>query len=173
MLKVLVLCLAVAASAAWSVPVRALTINWSDAPVPVPTLAMRDRDGQDVAIDSFRGRIVVLNLWATWCGPCRLEMPSLAALQKRFDAAEVEVVALAIDRADWPALDAFMVEVGAENVRVLRDPTGASAVVLQSPGLPATLVIDGEGNERFRHYGYADWAAPEVIAALQELAASD
>ena len=171
MLKVLVAGLALAASFVASLPVRALSINWSDAPVPVPTLAMVDRDGKAVDVESFRGRVVVLNLWATWCGPCRLEMPSLGELQARFDPADVQVVALAIDHAEWPALDAFMAETGGEDLRVLRDATGASALVLGVPGLPATIVIDDDGAERFRHYGYADWAADEVVAALTQLAA--
>ncbi|MFW5833128.1 MAG: TlpA family protein disulfide reductase [Pseudomonadota bacterium] len=159
-----------ATSLAWSVPANALSINWAEAPAAMPALTMRDRSDAPVELDAFEGRVVVLNLWATWCAPCRREMPSLAALQAAFDEADVQVVALALDRADFEALDAFMAEVGASNLLVLRDAGMASARALDAPGLPATFVVDREGTERFRHFGFADWSTPEVIEALRALA---
>lgn len=172
MIKVLLACIAVVTSVVWSVPGRALSINWADAPKVVPSFVLEDRNGAAVALEDFAGRVLVVNLWATWCAPCRLEMPSLAALQAAFPPDEVLVIAVAVDRADLPALDAFMAEVGAENLLVLRDAPAASARALGAPGLPATLVLDRDGAERFRHYGYADWAAADVVAALRDLAAA-
>jgi thiol-disulfide isomerase/thioredoxin len=158
---------------ALSVPVHALSINWDSAPEAMPELAMVDRDGEAVALEAFAGRIVVLNLWATWCAPCRREMPTLADLQDAFDEDELIVVALAIDRAGFDELDLFMDEVGAGNLLVLHDASMASARALDAPGLPGTLVIDRDGHERFRHFGYADWSTAEVVAALRDLVAAD
>lgn len=152
-----------------SVPASALSINWADAPEPVPALTMVDRDGRAVELDEFAGRVVVLNFWATWCAPCRAEMPSLAALQEAFAGEELTVLALAIDRASFDELDQFMAEVGAENLLVLQDRSMASARAIDAPGLPGTLVIDQDGQERFRHFGYADWGTAEVIETLREL----
>lgn len=165
--------LAVFLALASSVPAHALSINWDAAPKPIPDLAMVDRGGEAVALDRFAGRVVVLNLWATWCAPCRREMPSLAALQEAFPEAALTVVALALDRASFDELDDFMAEVGASNLLVLQDASMASARALDVPGLPATLVVDRDGAERFRHLGYADWSTADVIAALQAFVDAD
>ncbi len=156
-----------------SVPVHALSINWDAAPAAMPELSMVDRDGEAVALEAFQGRVVVLNLWATWCAPCRREMPTLADLQDAFPEAELIVLALAIDRAGFDELDAFMDEVGAGNILVLQDSSLASARTLDAPGLPGTFVVDREGRERFRHFGYADWSTAEVVDALRDLVAAD
>jgi thiol-disulfide isomerase/thioredoxin len=153
-----------------SVPASALTINWDRPGEALPPLAMETPAGEVVGLDAFAGRVVVLNLWATWCAPCKREMPTLAALQAAFDPDAVRVVALAIDRAGFDALRAFLAEVDAGSLHLLRDAEGAVARALEAPGLPVTLVIDGEGRQRFRHAGYADWSTPEVTAAIAELA---
>ncbi len=154
----------------WSVPVWALAINWKEPPQPLPELVMEDRDGTRLGLDDFAGEIVVLNLWATWCAPCKVEMPTLAALQEATADRDVRVVALAIDRAGFEALDAFMAEADASGLLVLRDESAAAARALGAGGLPVTLVIDREGRERFRHAGYADWGTPDVVEAIEALA---
>ncbi|MEO1090313.1 MAG: TlpA disulfide reductase family protein [Pseudomonadota bacterium] len=152
-----------------SVPVLARPINWHEAPQPLTPLTMVDRNSAEVGLDAFAGRVVVLNLWATWCAPCRAEMPTLAALQDAFDPEDVIVVALAVDQAPWATLDGFMAEVAAANLHVLRDPQGAAARALGVAGLPVTLVIDGDGRERLRHLGYADWGTADVVDAVGAL----
>jgi len=152
-----------------SVPAPALTINW-DRPTPLPPLELETAAGETVGLDAFAGRVVVLNLWATWCAPCEREMPTLAALQAAFDPAAVRVVALAIDRADFDDLESFLAELGADDLRLVRDAAGAMARALDAPGLPVTLILDAEGRERFRHAGYADWSTDAVVEAVGELA---
>jgi thiol-disulfide isomerase/thioredoxin len=170
MVRVLALAFLLLLSAG-SVPVSALTINW-DRATALPPLEMETEAGDTVTLDAFAGRIVVLNLWATWCAPCKREMPTLAALQAAFDPDEVRVVALAIDRADFDALRAFLGEADAGNLELLRDADGAAARALEAPGLPVTLIVDADGHERFRHAGYADWSTAEVKQAIGELAAA-
>ena len=153
-----------------SVPAPALTINWDRPAETLPELEMQTPAGEVVGLDAFEGRVVVLNLWATWCAPCKREMPTLAALQAAFDPEAVRVVALAIDRAGFDALRTFLEEVDAGSLRLLRDAEGAVARALEAPGLPVTLVIDRKGRQRFRHAGYADWSTPEVTATIAELA---
>jgi len=168
MARVLALVVFILASVA-SVPAPALTINW-DRPTPLPPLALETAAGGTVGLDAFGGRVVVLNLWATWCAPCEREMPTLAALQAAFDPAAVRVVALAVDRAGFDELEGFLAELGADDLRLLRDPDGAAARALDAPGLPVTLILDTEGRERFRHAGYADWSTDAVVEAIGELA---
>jgi thiol-disulfide isomerase/thioredoxin len=153
-----------------SVPASALTINWDRPGERLPPLEMETPEGDVIGVDAFAGRVVVLNLWATWCAPCKREMPTLAALQAAFDPAAVRVVALAVDRADFDQLRAFLAELDAGGLELVRDADGAAARALEAPGLPVTLIIDPEGRERFRHAGYADWSTPEVVAAIADLA---
>lgn len=140
-------------------------------PVPVPSVEVQDMAGQgfDLASAVATGEVTVLNFWATWCAPCKREMPTLAALQEAFEGRPLRVVTLAMDGAGPDALAAFMAEVGAESLTIWRDPTMATSRPLDVPGLPVTLVIDGQGNEVFRHAGYADWNAPEIAAFLDQL----
>lgn len=153
-----------------SLPASALTINWDAPATPLPSLNLETAAGETVGLDAFDGRVVVLNLWATWCAPCKREMPTLADLQAAFDPAAVRVVALAVDRSDFAALEAFLADLGADDLALVRDAEGAAARALEAPGLPVTIVVDAEGRERFRHAGYADWAAPEVLQAIGDLA---
>ncbi len=152
-----------------SVPAPALTINW-DRPTPLPPLELETAAGETVGLDAFAGQVVVLNLWATWCAPCEREMPTLAALQAAFDPAAVRVVALAVDRASFDELETFLAELGADQLRLVRDPDAAAARALGAPGLPVTVIVDAEGRERFRHAGYADWSTADVVEAVGELA---
>lgn len=140
-------------------------------PVPVPSVEIRDLEGRsfDLASALGSGEVVVLNFWASWCAPCKREMPTLAALQAAFADRPLRVVALAMDRAEPEALLAFMQEAGADGLTVWHDPAMATARPLGIQGLPVTLVVDGEGNEVFRHAGYADWSAPEIVTFLEGL----
>jgi thiol-disulfide isomerase/thioredoxin len=126
-------------------------------------------DGQPTSLEAFRGKVVVLNLWATWCAPCREEMPSLDRLHARFKDQPVVVVALSVDRAGPERVQAFLDEIGVQNLAVYRDPRAAATRTLRVPGLPATLLVDKEGRERARVLGIAEWDAPQAVEAVQRL----
>jgi thiol-disulfide isomerase/thioredoxin len=138
-------------------------------PVPLPSLTFETMDGRPTSLEAFRGKVVVLNLWATWCAPCREEMPSLDRLQARFKDQPVVVVALSVDRAGPERVRAFLDEIGVQNLAVYRDPKAAATRTLRVPGLPATLLVDKEGRERARVLGIAEWDAPQAVEAVQRL----
>ena len=115
---------------------------------------------------------MLVNLWATWCVPCRKEMPSLAALQSEMGSKDFEVVAISVDRKGLAASSAFLKEVGATALKLYADPSTDSLDKLQAVGLPASILIDREGREIGRLLGPAEWNSPEakalIKAALEE-----
>lgn len=127
--------------------------------------------GETLDLATWKGRVVLLNLWATWCAPCRKEMPDLSKLQAELGGADFEVVALSVDRKGLDASQAFLKEVGAGNLAGYIEPDGTSLAALQALGLPATILIDRKGQEAARLLGPADWASPEAKAVVKTLLA--
>jgi thiol-disulfide isomerase/thioredoxin len=125
-----------------------------------------DGKGQPKAISDFRGRTVLLNVWATWCPPCREEMPSLDRLQKSLGGPAFEVVALSIDAGGAPVVERFYKEMGIASLAIYVDPGMRAASLLATPGVPTTLLIDREGRELGRHAGPAQWDSPEALRLI-------
>lgn len=161
----LVLALSPVAAAAAEAPIE------TGEPKPLPPLVFQTLEGEETSLDAFKGRVVVLNLWATWCAPCREEMPSLDRLQARFADQPVTVLALSVDRAGPERVRAFLDEIGVERLHVYRDPKAAATRTLRVPGLPATLLIDKQGREVGRVLGIAQWDGPAAVAAVERLLA--
>lgn len=138
---------------------------------PLPTLAFQTMDGQETTLDAFSGKVVVLNLWATWCAPCREEMPALDRLQEHFQDQPVVVLALSVDRAGPDRVQAFLDEIGVRYLHVYRDPKAAATRTLKVPGLPATILVDKHGLEAGRVLGIARWDGEEAIQAIDQLLA--
>ncbi|HYD30710.1 MAG TPA: TlpA disulfide reductase family protein [Azospirillaceae bacterium] len=134
----------------------------ADPPRPVPDLAFLDGEGRPVTLGDFRGRVVLLNLWATWCGPCVKEMPSLDRLQESLGGAAFQVVALSQDRAGGRVVEGFFEKHGLAHLPMYLDPTGEAMKVLKPRGLPLTVLIDREGNEIGRLEGGAEWDSGEA-----------
>jgi thiol-disulfide isomerase/thioredoxin len=134
---------------------------------PVADIAFQDASGKELKLSQWRGRVVLVNLWATWCAPCRKEMPALAELQKQLGSAEFEVVAISIDRKGAAASAAFMAETGAQALTLYVEPSGRILNDLEALGLPATVLIDRQGNEVGRLLGPAEWASPEAITLVK------
>lgn len=148
-----------------------------DAPRPRLETAFETGSGEKRTIADWEGKVVLLNFWATWCPPCRKEMPSLDRLQAEMGGEGFEVVALSMDRASTERIEAFYAEVpqaeGApwtvSNLAVYREPTlriGAEGGVL---GLPVTLVLDREGREVARLQGEAEWDSDRAKAMLRAI----
>ncbi len=138
-------------------------------PKDVAAFSFTDKDNKPRSLADWKGKVVLLNLWATWCAPCRKEMPDIAKLQKELGGADFEVVALSVDRKGLAASQAFLKETGADNLKAYIDPDGTSLKALQALGLPATLLIDRKGQERGRLLGPADWSSPEAKALVKVL----
>lgn len=133
---------------------------------PVPEISFLDAQGNERSLADFQGRVVVLNLWATWCAPCRKEMPSLDRLEATLGGEDFEVVALAIDRGQLAKIEDFYQEVGIENLEIYHDQTAKAGRSLRAPGLPTTLIIDRSGQEVGRVLGDAEWDGEDVVTLL-------
>jgi thiol-disulfide isomerase/thioredoxin len=138
-----------------------------DAPLAVPNLAFQDRDGLPLTLADFRGRTVLLNIWATWCIPCREEMPALDRLQARLGGDAFQVVALSIDRGGTEAVQRFYAETGVTHLEIFTGSTGRILHDLAVEGPPLTLLVDGEGREIARVIGPIVWDAPEIIEFIE------
>jgi thiol-disulfide isomerase/thioredoxin len=136
-------------------------------PRPVPDLQFQDGRGNPLALSDFRGRAVLLNVWATWCTPCREEMPTLDRLQQKLGGPAFEVLALSIDNGGVAAVPRFFEEVGVRSLSVYVDPSMRATEKLRIVGVPTTLLIDREGRELWRKTGPAQWDSPEVVQVLR------
>jgi thiol-disulfide isomerase/thioredoxin len=129
-------------------------------PKPAPAATFIDKAGSRHALDALRGRYVLLNLWATWCGPCVNELPSLARLAKFAPGLKV----IAVDWREKPdAVDAFLKSHNAGSLPTLVDDTGGVMRGVGAYGLPMTVLIDPKGNIIAKAAGPADWGSPEAV----------
>ena len=133
----------------------------------VPDLSFKNAQGADTRLSQWQGRVVLLNLWATWCAPCRKEMPTLNEVQKKLGSKDFEVVALSVDRKGLEASSAFLKETGADSLGLYVDDTTKSLDDLQAFGLPVTILIDRKGREIGRLLGPAEWNSAEAIALIR------
>jgi thiol-disulfide isomerase/thioredoxin len=142
----------------------------SSAPKPAPQLQFEDASGRARSMADFRGKVVLLNIWATWCAPCREEMPALDRLQARLGGPGFEVLAVSVDQQGPEVARRFYAEVGIKSLAFYIDRSAKAAFQADVAGLPATLLIDAEGREIGRHLGAARWDSPEVMEALRKRA---
>jgi thiol-disulfide isomerase/thioredoxin len=137
-------------------------------PKALPEIQLQGADGRARGLTDFRGKVVLLNIWATWCAPCRREMPTLDRLQATLGGEGFEVVALSIDRAGIDVVRKFYTEVGIKHLVLYIDSSGKAASKLSASGLPTTLLIDREGREVGRLVGPAEWDAPAMVAFIRD-----
>jgi thiol-disulfide isomerase/thioredoxin len=135
----------------------------------VPKAGLVDRADAPHSLDEFKGKWVVLNFWATWCAPCRTEMPALDRLPGAVPG--LVVVTVATGPNPKPAIDRFMAEAGVTAVTVWRDPTSDLAHQMGVFGLPVTVIVSPEGAEVARLIGGAEWDSPGAQAVLAALMA--
>jgi len=128
-----------------------------------------DGDGRDLTLADFEGRVVLLNIWATWCPPCREEMPTLDALQARLGGSDFHVLPLSIDRAGLEPVRRFYRETGIRNLDLYIAENTRAMLALAVVGLPTTILIDRIGRERGRLAGPAEWNSPEAVAQISAL----
>ena len=139
-------------------------------PQEVSQAAFEGDDGAEMALQDLAGGVVVVNFWATWCAPCREEMPTLAALQESLSDEGVRVATIATGRNDPVEMDRFLNEVDAGNLPQWRDPRQTLAREMGVLGLPVTVILNREGQEVARLQGDADWSSESALAILRALA---
>ena len=135
-------------------------------PRQLPDVSFVDAEGRERTLADFRGKAVLLNLWAPWCGPCVKEMPALDRLATRLGGPDFEVVALSIDKKGLPAAKAFHEALGLEAIEPYADAARQALFLLGPRGLPTTLLLDAQGREVARALGARSWDTPEVVAEI-------
>jgi thiol-disulfide isomerase/thioredoxin len=146
-------------------------VSVADTGLRLPALAFKDGSGAEKSLADWKGRTVLLNLWATWCVPCRKEMPALAALQQKLGGPGFEVVAVNIDTRDADKPKAWLQQAGVTGLAYYAD---ASARVFQelksigkAVGMPTSLLIDGSGCEIAYLAGPAEWSSDDALALVK------
>lgn len=138
-----------------------------DPPKALPHVRFADGEGRDRTLADFKGKVVLLNVWATWCVPCRKELPALDRLQSALGSADFQVIALSVDRKGLDVVRKFYDEIGVKHLGTHLDSSGKAARELGAVGLPTTLLIDRAGREIGRLVGPAEWDTPEMIAFIR------
>ena len=141
-------------------------------PQPAPPFSFVDPDGNTVSLADFSGKLVVLNLWATWCAPCLREMPSLDRMQTRLGK-DVVVLAISEDRGGDKVVEPFIEKLGLKSVKFYLDPKSGAERAFKVQGLPTSFVIGREGSVRGRIEGAAEWDSPRLLDTLKSFLASD
>lgn len=138
---------------------------------PVPDVEFTDIDGNPHRLADWKGKVLLVNFWATWCAPCREEMPSLDALQKAKGGDRFAVLTIASGRNTPTAITRFFDEAGVTDLPTLTDPSMGLARAFGVMAMPVSVLIDPEGNEIARMTGDADWSSPAAQALIDQLTA--
>ena len=147
---------------------KKLVIHSAPKPTPAVPFMLADNAGE-TTLEAYRGKYILLNFWATWCAPCRKEMPQLSELQATFGGDSFEVLTIATGRNSPTGIQKFFDEINVTNLPRHQDPKQALASQMAIFGLPITVLIDPDGFEVARLRGDADWAsdtAKSIIAAV-------
>lgn len=126
-----------------------------------------DEAGRSLTLEAFRGKIVLVNFWATWCGPCIRELPSLARLQAKLGGDEFIVIAISEDRKGWEVMRPFLDGAGLEDLSAYHDRRGLTMAALKAKRLPTTVLIGRGGREIGRVESPAEWDSPEAVALIE------
>ena len=146
-------------------------IPMHSAPKELPEVVFYDEVNRPIKLDKWRGKVVVLNIWATWCPPCVKEMPTLDRLQQRLGGDFFQVVVLSVDEGGIEAVGKFFEQTQVKNLDMYLDPNFKAAGALKALGLPTTILIDVQGREIGRLVGDADWDMPEMIRFFRKVIA--
>ena len=139
----------------------------------VPEAVFFTEDGGEMTLAAYKGKVLLVNFWATWCAPCRAEMPMLSALQEEFGGEDFQVLTISTGRDNPAKIARFFDEIGVTNLPQHRDVGMKMARRMAVLGLPVVLLMDRDGQEIARLTGPAKWDAPEAKALIASLLAQD
>jgi thiol-disulfide isomerase/thioredoxin len=149
--------------------VAALTM--ASAPLKLPDLAFEDAEGKPKKLSDWRGKTVLVNLWATWCVPCRREMPALESLQEKLKGPNFEVVAINIDTRDPEKPKKFLEDAKLTRLGYFNDPKAKTfqdlKAIGRALGMPTSVLVDGQGCEIATIAGPAEWASDDALKLIQ------
>jgi thiol-disulfide isomerase/thioredoxin len=137
-------------------------------PQEAPDLAFKSGDGKEHKLSEWRGKVVLVNLWATWCAPCKVEMPSLDRLQAKLGGDAFAVLALSVDRGGPEKPQAFFAGNNIAHLALYNDSEAEATAALRASGLPLSVVLGADGREVARLIGPSDWDSPASIAKIEE-----
>lgn len=134
----------------------------------VADFAFTDSSGAKIKLSEFRGKVVLLNLWATWCAPCKIEMPGLNRLQAELGGNDFTVLPISLDLGGPDKPKRYLEANKLDNLGLYQSPSTKLVQQFGAPGLPFTMLIDREGRELARLAGAAEWDSPDAIAIIRE-----
>lgn len=132
-----------------------------------PSLELSDLDGKTHRLEDYRGKVVLINFWASWCPPCLIEMPSLVSVYKQFNDKGFEILAINLDE-NTKSVDEFLKSMDIP-FKIFLDPKGAAAQTYLVYGLPYTVLLDREGKVQFKVFGGHDWDQGEPFEKIKSL----
>lgn len=144
-------------------------LSFHSEPKPVSEASYTMEDGSSGSLADYMGKIAVVNFWATWCAPCRKEMPMLSELQTELGGEDFDVVTIATGRNPPPAMKTFFDEIGVSNLPLHRDPKMQISREMGILGLPITIILNRDGQEIARMQGDAHWNSDSAKAILRAL----
>jgi len=145
----------------------------AETPVAMPDVPVTDAAGAAHVLSEYKGKYILVNFWATWCAPCRKEMPQLDALQQDLNGADFSVVLVAVGHNPLPTINKFFADAGIDHLETLLDPKQKLAREAGVLGLPVTALLNRDGLEIARAQGEVDWHSPEALAFLRAVIAAD
>jgi thiol-disulfide isomerase/thioredoxin len=137
-------------------------------PKSLPEIAFTDAAGAGHKLSEWKGKVVLVNLWATWCAPCKKEMPSLSRLQAKLGGADFTVLPISLDRGSPDKPRQYLSASKLDNLGLYLDPTSALLQTLTAPGLPLSVLLDREGREIARMAGPAEWDSAEAETIIRD-----
>lgn len=140
---------------------------YNKTPMDLPEVTFLGPDGENMTLTNFNGKVILVNLWATWCGPCRHEMPTLDNLQATLGSDKFEVVTINVDRQNTKGALEFFKETNVKHLKLYADPTTKAMRTLRARGLPLTLLIDKNGKQVGKLIGPAVWNSKEAINLIK------
>jgi thiol-disulfide isomerase/thioredoxin len=138
-------------------------------PLLMPAYDLQETNGKKASLQSLKGKVLVVNVWATWCGPCVKEIPSLDTLQTAVEKKGVKVIGVAQDRAGEEVVPQFVDKLKLKKITILLDPRSEMMRAHKLTGLPTTLFLDRSGNEVARLTGAIDWSSDDVVRLVSFL----
>lgn len=142
-----------------------------DSPAPAPNIRFVDNAGVEHELLQYRGKVTAVHFWATWCVPCRAEMPQVQAMAAALGGADFQVLPISVDRDGIEIVNAFYAEEGITGLPAFLDRGLKAFRAFRLAGVPATIFVDAEGNEIARVLGERDWGTPEALDVIRKLIA--